>query len=72
MIRQNLVCNADAGIITYNWVKDHSTPYPNFNTLHKCRNFDSLMGYAKSIPIPVPAGYQLAPQVGDKVWEHAP
>ena len=28
-------------LITYNWVKNHYMPHPNFNVQHKCRNFDA-------------------------------
>ena len=26
-------------IITYNWIKNHYMPHPNFNVQHKCRDF---------------------------------
>ena len=42
MIRQKLTCDADVGIITYNWVEVRDQPWPNFNTMHKCRNFDAV------------------------------
>ncbi|MCJ1451359.1 hypothetical protein MMC28_001695 [Mycoblastus sanguinarius] len=48
LLRQKLMCDADVGVITYNWVKNHSNPYPNFNTLHKCRNFDDVLAWGKS------------------------
>ena len=40
------MCDADVGIITYNWVKDHDLYYPNFNTVHKCRNFEDIYDWA--------------------------
>ena len=36
----------DVGTVTYNWVKHHRAPHPNFNVQHKCRDFDVLLKYA--------------------------
>ena len=41
------MCVADVGIITYEWVKGHKYPYPNFNTVHKCRNFDDILQWSR-------------------------
>jgi len=41
MLRQKLMCDADMGIITYNWRKHHYRPHPNFNVQHKCRDFEA-------------------------------
>ncbi|KAF2262555.1 hypothetical protein CC78DRAFT_606068 [Lojkania enalia] len=46
MLRQKLMCDADATLITYNWIKDHYAPHPNFNVQHKCRNYDDLIQVA--------------------------
>jgi len=53
-LREKLLCNADVGVITYNWVKHHSQPVPNFNTNHKCRNFDAISAWQKKNQAPVP------------------
>ncbi|KAH9947858.1 hypothetical protein B0H21DRAFT_691091, partial [Amylocystis lapponica] len=45
MLRQTLMCNADAGLVTFDWVAGFPTPYPDFNTLHRCRNFDRIMDW---------------------------
>jgi len=44
-LRQVLMCSADVGIITYEWVRGFSIPYPNFNTKHKCRNFEKVIDW---------------------------
>ncbi|KAJ7092102.1 hypothetical protein C8R43DRAFT_908184, partial [Mycena crocata] len=31
MLRQNSMCTADVGMITYEWVKNWSNPYPDFS-----------------------------------------
>jgi hypothetical protein len=42
MLRQNIMCHADVGLITANWVSFRETPWPNFNTVHMCRDFDAV------------------------------
>ncbi|CCM06779.1 uncharacterized protein FIBRA_09078 [Fibroporia radiculosa] len=34
MLRQTLMCHADTGLITYDWVAGHSSQYPDFSTRH--------------------------------------
>ncbi|KAF7333837.1 hypothetical protein MVEN_02340600 [Mycena venus] len=46
LIRQNLMCNADVGVITYNWLKGWDKPFPDFNTWHQCRNFDRILEWS--------------------------
>ena len=48
------MCNANVGMITYQWVKDFSDPYPDLNTWHTCRNFDKLMEWDLSNGIHIP------------------
>ncbi|CCM06372.1 uncharacterized protein FIBRA_08630 [Fibroporia radiculosa] len=43
MLRQTLMCHADTGLLTYDWVVGHSTQYPDFNTRHVCRDFPRLL-----------------------------
>ncbi|KAG1748178.1 hypothetical protein EDB19DRAFT_1630475, partial [Suillus lakei] len=45
MMRMNVMCNADVTMITWDWVKGHTVPYPNFNTRHRCRNFDKILDW---------------------------
>jgi len=47
MLRQKLTCDADVGIIAHTWVSRRATPWPNFNTLHKCRNYDGVVKWSK-------------------------
>ena len=46
MLRQKLMCDADTSLITYNWLKGHSAPHPNFNVEHQCRDFEPVRQYA--------------------------
>ncbi|KAF2170055.1 hypothetical protein M409DRAFT_19664 [Zasmidium cellare ATCC 36951] len=66
MLRQVLMCNADAGVLTMNWVESHSQPYPNFNTWHKCRNFDSVMDWVRG------SALQLENSENATVWPQVP
>jgi len=54
ILRQNLMCTADVGLVTYEWVEGFSEPYPDFSTWHKCRNFDKVLdwNYAHGVHIP--------------------
>ena len=36
------MCNADVGLITYDWVEGFESPFPNLNTRHTCRDFDRI------------------------------
>lgn len=58
------MCDADTNIITYNWIKGHFAPHPNFNVQHKCRNFGAVLQYALDHRILAPAlskGYLTRP-----------
>jgi hypothetical protein len=45
-IRQNIMCNADVTMITWDWVQGLKTPYPNFNTRHQCRNYKKILDWS--------------------------
>ncbi|OKL64633.1 hypothetical protein UA08_00947 [Talaromyces atroroseus] len=47
ILRQNIMCTGDTSVITHNWVQGYQFPYPNFNTQHKCRNFDKIVEWEK-------------------------
>ncbi|KAG1787741.1 uncharacterized protein HD556DRAFT_1448424 [Suillus plorans] len=46
MIRQNIMCRADTTMISWYWVQGETDPYPNFNTRHRCRNFDKIWDWS--------------------------
>ena len=37
----------DVSPIVANWVHNYRNPHPDFNTLHKCRDFDKLLEWAE-------------------------
>ncbi|KAI1503730.1 hypothetical protein F5X99DRAFT_406730 [Biscogniauxia marginata] len=42
-LRQTLMCHSDISLLTYNWVEGRSMPHPNFNTVHTCKKWDTLI-----------------------------
>jgi len=53
MLLQALMCSADVGIITHNWVHNEdiappkTRPMPDFNVIKKCADFDGLLAWAR-------------------------
>lgn len=47
MLRTILSCNADPGIVTFNWVEGHESPMPDFSTVHRCRKVENVLGWAR-------------------------
>ncbi|KAJ5933964.1 hypothetical protein N7454_006293 [Penicillium verhagenii] len=47
ILRQKLMCDADAGILTYIWVEGHKEPFPDFNVHHQCRDFRALKEWVR-------------------------
>ncbi|PVH95584.1 hypothetical protein DM02DRAFT_473460, partial [Periconia macrospinosa] len=47
MIRINLLCRTDAGIIPFRWVENYQRPLPDFSTKHKCRNWEGVLNWAR-------------------------
>ena len=42
ILRQTLMCHGDMSLLTYNWVQGRDVPYPNFNTVHTCKKWETL------------------------------
>jgi hypothetical protein len=48
IIRQRLMCSADPGLVTSRWVEgEDKLTKPDVNTMHYCRNMDSLLDWNK-------------------------
>ncbi|KJA18657.1 hypothetical protein HYPSUDRAFT_106902, partial [Hypholoma sublateritium FD-334 SS-4] len=45
ILRQSLMCTAHNNMITFEWVRGFSTPYPDFNTRHICRDFEKIISW---------------------------
>jgi hypothetical protein len=46
----NLMCQADIGVFTFTVYPElgDDDPWPDFSTLHTCRNFDGIRDWARS------------------------
>lgn len=47
LLRQAIMCTGDMGLMTYNWVLDAPAMFPDFDTKHRCRNFDKLLKWGE-------------------------
>ncbi|KIJ65794.1 hypothetical protein HYDPIDRAFT_38982 [Hydnomerulius pinastri MD-312] len=46
VLRQALMCYPDTNMVVYYWVQGYDNPYPDTNTLHRCKNFDRVLDWA--------------------------
>ena len=65
MLRQVLMCNADVGLIPMVWATNWTLPLPDFNTLHKCKNWDSAIDFARGRSLPQMKMWK--PREGEKI-----
>ena len=68
MIRTNLLCQADGGVIPFRWIEDYERPMPDFSTPHKCRQWESVLDWATKRQVAVPPGYRWKHEEGEKVF----
>ncbi|KKY30446.1 putative tat pathway signal sequence [Diaporthe ampelina] len=75
-IRQTLMCNPDTGVLGQVWFdQDSPTAFPDFNTKHKCKNFDDISRWAienqEPLPGALPDDYMKEPRP-EYVGENTP
>lgn len=46
ILRQQLMCKADVSILGHVWIRDYGI-YPDFNTKHRCKNFEAIRDWAR-------------------------
>lgn len=75
IIRQQLMCIVDIGVLGRVWYNPSSpTPFPDFNTEHKCRNYEAVRKWAEQHQVVgggEPEDY-LRPPRGEDVLESMP
>ncbi|KAH7394355.1 hypothetical protein BKA66DRAFT_410649 [Pyrenochaeta sp. MPI-SDFR-AT-0127] len=71
-LRQKLMCEADTGILTYVWVKDHPAPFPDFNVQHKCRNIENILEWVSERQTYTKDGKRIERQPGAQELESPP
>ena len=75
IIRQQLMCTPDTGLLGQVWW-DPEAPkaFVDFNTEHKCKNYDAIREWARvrQLPASVPADFLKGPEVGDRIYDTIP
>lgn len=75
ILRQQLMCQVDIGVLGQVWIRpDDPIPYVDFNTEHKCRDFDAIKQWAeeRQMPAQVPDDFLKPPEVGDRIYDERP
>ncbi|KAH7393363.1 hypothetical protein BKA64DRAFT_644116 [Cadophora sp. MPI-SDFR-AT-0126] len=75
IIRQQLMCTPDTGLLGQVWWdREYPKAFVDFNTEHKCKNFEAIRQWAeeRQIPEDVPEDFLKPPQVGDTIYEAIP
>ena len=75
ILRQQLMCTVDIGVFGQIWVhQDHPEPFVDFNTAHRCRNFDEIRRWVerRQLPEKVPADFLQPPNSHDTVYAEIP
>ncbi|KAF9877239.1 tat pathway signal sequence [Colletotrichum karsti] len=68
-VRQVLMCNFDTGVLGQVWANDPPSPFPDFHTTHKCKNYEAIRQWAEELQAPpageLPKDYTSPPGPGD-------
>lgn len=75
IIRQQLMCSVDIGVLGQVWVHpENPEPFVDFNTQHKCRNFEAIRQWAErnQLPETVPQDFLQPPKIEDRVYNEIP
>lgn len=78
IIRQQLMCTVDVGILGQVWFQPDADEAPSafvdFNTKHTCRNFEAVRQWAeeRQMPDEVPDDWLEPPKPGDRIWNTVP
>ncbi|ESZ95791.1 tat pathway signal sequence [Sclerotinia borealis F-4128] len=75
IIRQQLMCTVDIGVMGQVWVHPEAPEaYVDFNTKHRCRDFDAVRDWAEEqqMPADLPDDFLQPPKAGDKIYSDYP
>lgn len=77
ILRQELMCTVDTGVLGQIWIYPESPePYVDFNTQHRCKNFDDVRRWAEvnQLPLDPPSDFlELEPpKEGDRIYSEMP
>lgn len=62
MLAQDIMCHADADVLTYNWMDTQSHPFPDFNINRKCRDFGALLAWHQERKVDMEKYYRIQPE----------
>ncbi|EON98885.1 putative tat pathway signal sequence protein [Phaeoacremonium minimum UCRPA7] len=51
ILRQNIMCNADVEMLTYNWRLTQHNPFPDIGAHKVCRDFDALVRWQEEVEL---------------------
>lgn len=73
------MCTVDVGVLGQVWYQPTGKglqAFVDFNTVHKCRNFDEIRQWAEEHQLPdgkdVPPDFLEPPKEGDRIWHTVP
>jgi len=75
ILRQQLMCTVDIGVLGQVWYHPSApAPFVDFNTRHKCRNFEDVRKWAEArqLPAQVPPDFLQPPTDSDVVFPGVP
>ncbi|KAJ4987024.1 tat pathway signal sequence [Stagonosporopsis vannaccii] len=79
ILRQQLMCTVDIGVLGQVWYQPSEKPaqaFVDFNTMHTCRNFETIRDWAKEHQLPnakdTPGDFLEPPRAGDRIWSEVP
>ncbi|KAJ6091962.1 hypothetical protein N7467_003931 [Penicillium canescens] len=75
ILRQELMCTVDSGVLGQIWIyPENPEPYVDFNTKHRCKNFDAVRRWAEANQLPQdpPSDFLEPPAEGDRIYARMP
>lgn len=71
------MCTVDIGVLGQVWYQPADAPlqaFVDFNTVHKCRNFDPIRQWAEEHQLPeeTPEDFLEPPKENDRIWYTVP
>lgn len=75
VLRQQLMCTADIGVVPFAWVVKEGTDEPNilpdFSTPHRCRDYNAIREWGRSHQTPEDQTKLPVLEPGDRILDSA-
>ena len=75
ILRQQLMCQPDTGMLGQVWWdKESPKAFVDFNTVHKCKDYEGIRRWAeeRQLPVDAPPDYLMRPREGDLIYDEIP